>query len=388
MSKMLISKNFVKSLLLVEILRDTTEDTPKNTTQILEEFKVRWEKIFPDSQDDEGTITQTTIIRHVNDLKNSGIYDIRTHKNKKLGYYNATGSVNGRNFIFTPEEFAVIAMALFRTPSISLSETQKILAKFENLVDTLGKSFHYLLKQQVKHCKGFLRKAEHDTGITLREILQSIIYGKKIRFKLYDPTYNFLKNSAPQFLKLKKNLGIRDKIFTVSPYNVSWDNDECYLIAYDQKTDTAERRRLSHFKISQIANVKMTDEEIVPIEEISEIARYSQSSGTFSWNQYQIEHLNMAHDNSELLNFTIYFKEEFLQKFLSCFGLNAKYEKISNRSATEKMKFQAVITVPESEGIYQWLMQNSCEVKVVSPKKLRENLIERHIQALKDLKAA
>ena len=245
----------------------------------MEEFKVRWEKIFPDSQDDKGNLTSTTIIRHVKDLKSSGIYDIRTHENRKLGYYNASGSANGN---FTPEEFAVIAMALFRTPSISLQETQKILAKFENLVDTLGESFHYLLKQQVKHCTGVLRKAEHDTGIAIREILQSVVFGKKIRFKLYDPAYNFLKNSAPQFLKLKENLGIRDKIFTVSPYYISWENDECYLIAYDPKTDSAEGRRLSHFKISQMANVKMNDEDIVPIEEISELARYSQSSGTFS----------------------------------------------------------------------------------------------------------
>ena len=244
------------------------------------------------------------------------------------------------------------------------------------------------MKQQIKHCKEFLLKAEHDTGNALREILQAIIYGTKIRFKLYNPEYYFLKNSAPQFLKLKENSGIRDKIFTVSPYYISWDNDECYLIAYDSKTDTAKGRRLSHFKISQMANVTMTDEDIVPIEEIEEFERYSQSGGSFSWGLYQIEHLNMTSDNLEILNFTIHFKKEFLPKFLSCFGSNSKYGQIPNRSATEEMEFQAVITVPESEGIYQWLMQNSGTVKVVSPKKLRENLIERHIQALKDLKAA
>ena len=41
-------------------------------------------------------------------MNSTGLYDIKTHRDNKLRYYNATEE---KNFLFTPAEFALIAIA-------------------------------------------------------------------------------------------------------------------------------------------------------------------------------------------------------------------------------------------------------------------------------------
>ena len=398
MAEDFFSRNFAKDLILVDILKNSSYDNPKNTKQILSELKTRLAEIFPDSSEDN-KITATTIVRHVQDMNLSKCFDIRTHKNKKLGYYNATKSDNGNNVVFTSGEFAIISMALHRTPSISAKETQKILSKFENLVDTLGESFNYFLKQQTKHFKEELRKTKRDTLPTVYEISRAIVEERKIQFKLYDPNYFDSPDSAHKFQKIKKKFKsaeerkkARDKIYTVSPYHITCNNDEYFLIAYDPKQDNDGWRHLSHFKISQIAEVKILEESITPIEDITEIAQYlkfdTASNPIFSWIRYQNQHFNMTTDNSKNLTFTVYFKKEFLPEFISLFGDRFKHEPVPKRSETDEWDFQAKLNLPETEGLYQLLMQYSNELTVVSPNPVRDNLIERYQKALRNLKVA
>ena len=399
MAEKFYSKNFVKDLLIVDTLKNSSYDSPKNAKQILSELQTRLDEIFPNSLEDN-KITATTIVRHVQDMNLSKCFDIRTHKNKKYGYYNATKFNNGNNVVFTSSEFAIILMALYRTPSISTKETQKILSKFENLVDTLGESFNYFLKQQTKHFKEELRKTKRDTLPTVYEISRAVVEERKIQFKLYDPDYFDSPDSAHKFEKIRNNFksakernNARDKIYTVSPYHITCNNDEYFLIAYDPKQDNDGWRHLSHFKISQIAEVKILEESITPIENITEIQRYlkkTDSNPIFSWFQYQAEHFNMTTDNAKMLTFTVYFKKEFLPEFRARFGDEFKHSPapVSNRSETDKMDFQAILTLPETEGLYQLLMQYSNELTVVSPQSVRDNLIERYQKALCNLKAA
>ena len=154
--KKLNSKNFVRNLLIIESLRNTSCINPKNSKKILDEVKKKWAELFPEIpyEDEKKASPTLTILRYIQDMNSSGLYDIRTHKQKQKGYYNA----NGKNFIFTLEEFAIIAMSLYRLTSISKEETQKILLKFENLVNTLDESFKKFFKAQIKYCEEITRK--------------------------------------------------------------------------------------------------------------------------------------------------------------------------------------------------------------------------------------
>ena len=193
----------------------------------------------------------------------------------------------------------------------------------------------------------------------------------------------------PNFQKIRKDLKsdeeksvARDKIYTVSPYHQTWNNDEVYLVAYDSKTDIIEnfeiRRRLSYFKISEIAELKILDEDIVPRDEISELAP--------SWEKYFSEHINMVSDTPQKIKIKIHFKENFLNDFKKQFGYTQSFESIVAR--TKERYFQAIISVPDSEEIYRWFMCYFDKVKVVSPQSVQEKLKQKFQSALENINAA
>lgn len=195
-------------------------------------------------------------------------------------------------------------------------------------------------------------------------------------------------NSQPKYQKIRtdfksdeEKVAARDKIYTVSPYLQTWNNDEVYLVAYDSKTDTIEnfeiKRRLSHFKISEIAELKILAEDIVPFDEISEFAPF--------WEKYLIEHINMASDTSQKIKIKIHFKENFLNDFKKQFGSAQSFESIVGRN--KERYFQAIISVPDSEEIYRWLMAYSEEVKVISPQPVQEKLKQKFQNALENMNA-
>lgn len=364
MAEKLYSKNFIKNLIIVETLRDTDYRHPKNTKQILNEVQERWKKFFPADAEENELFDENkfnvTIWRHIQDMNQSGLYEIRTCRQKQRGYFNATGSVDDENFIFTQEEFALIAMTLQRTSSISRSETEKILRKFENLVDMRDELFNKFFNKQINRCRELTSKTTKGTLPTLREILDALTNKKQIRFKLYDPAYLNAPNTSPKFLKIRQNFKTpqeiskaRDKVFTVSPCSLTCDNGECYLVAYDANENFDAKTRPLRFPLSLIGNLKILDENII-------------SPTPFE-------------SDSPKLKVTIYFKKNFLYDLTRQFGTRQKYSPIPNRRAGEEMDFQAIINITDFNGVYQWFLQNSDSVKIISPQKVRDNL-KAHIK--------
>ena len=405
------SKRFIKDLLIIDILGKTNYENPKNIPQILKELQERWNKLFPNEPIHIEKNFTATIPRHVSDMNKTGVYDIRTHEVLQRGYYNAKVSADVKNFVFTPEEFAIIAMALYRTPSISKEETQKILKKFENLVNTANEPFKKFLQTHIKYCQELKRKNARNTLPILQDILYAIINGKKIQFKLYDPMSLSTPNSLPKFQKIRQNFKsdeeksvARDKIYTASPYFPIFDNDECYLVVYcpnrEDKDSFYNDRQLSHFKLSLIANLKVTNEDAVPIKEISDYIRYVlKSEQTFSPEKYLMTHFNMTSDVSEMIDVTIQFKRDFCYDLTMKFGTSLKYspvqniqrQNVSERKKPDLFQFQTIINVPDSNETYQWFMQHSDSIRVIGPHSVRQKLkkrLQRTLEMLESFNAA
>ena len=432
----LYSNNFVKDLLMLEILQNTDAENPKTARQIADEIEKLWHenenlKNIPFNSKDksESDKVSATITRHIHDLNKSGLYDIKTCDEKKKGYYN--GKVKNfisdtaepvskkidENFIFSAAEFAVIAMALYRTPSISTEETQQILNKFKNLMAPEGESFNYFLQKQIEYWKGIRRKPARKILPIISKLLNAILEEKLIKFKLYKNSFEF-----QQELQKSREGGVRDKIFTVSPHFFVWDNDECYLVASEYLSDKYKNfyeRNLLHFKISLIEDLKILDERVEPLMTHSEYARYTpgvnrfyRSLGDeyvwtledirglvtryvngellkyedlkkikrFSLDRYMRDHIYMEQNNTPVISIAILFKEDFLDKFLTQFGSNQEF-----RQAKKEDEYLSIITVQENDGLYRWLMQYFDQVKVIRPLKIREELRFRYEEALENL---
>lgn len=410
------SKTFVKDLLIIDELQKSDGENPKTARQILEEVNRRLVELYPENfkpfeNDEDLTKAVTaTISRHVQDMNSTGLYDIQTHRDNKLGYYNAT---EGKDFPFTPAEFALIAIALYRTPSISTEETKNLLEKFENLIGTTGETFSYaIVRKQIDQWNGIRRKTARSIFPIIAKLLKAIIKEQQITFNLYERSFKDSDEEIP----LQKRINTRKKnkeiviTYKVSPYFLAWENDECYLIGHDPKNDTPEGNQLSHFKISLIKNLKILDETVTPLRKINLYARYAMEphpyytdfatrarlaeiesilqSDTretrfknFSLDRYMREHIYMVVNNSPTVDVTIEFDKDFLETIFT--QLTTK--QIVNPSANGNGKWQTIMTVQDNDGLYQWLLRYSDKVKVISPKKVIDKLRQRLNAALDNL---
>lgn len=430
---------------MLEILQNTDSENPKTAKQIADEIERLWNenenlKNIPFNVKDKpkSEKVSATITRHIHDLNKSGLYDIKTCDEKKRGYYNAIDKKNfisdtaepiskkiDENFIFSSAEFAVIAMALYRTPSISTEETQQILNKFKNIMAPEGESFNYFLQKQIEYWKGIRRKPARKILPIISELLNAIINRKQIMFKMYDRNFSTEQKYVELERKIQKSRdgGTRDKIYTVSPYFLAWDNDECHLIAAGDEDKIFGCRYLNHFKVSLMENLQIIEDEILPVTQTVEFGRYflpsfklyarplpndalddeiekfsrmmmfayltgneSEEIQKFSLDRYMREHIYMEVNEEPIIEVTIYFKENFLDEFLTQFTLEQKFEIIPNRKENDEFKYQSRIIVQDNDGLYRWLMKYSDQVKVIRPLEIREELGYRYKKALADLK--
>lgn len=410
----IISKNFIKDLLIIDALQNTDRDNPKTAREIIKEVDKKLYELFPDDfprLEADSTKVSATVSRHVHDMNLlKELYDIKTHRDNKLGYFNAA---EGKKFIFTPAEFALIAIALYRTPSISTEETEKLIKKFKNLVGITGDMFSYaLVDKQIKVWQGIRRKTYREILPIISELLKASIEGKQVSFNLYERSARYKGEKIPLQTRKKQRKSAEDitDTFRVSPYFLAWENDECYLIAYSNypNYDSPEGQQLTHFKISLIANLKILEDNAEKLRQMNFYARYAMepnplytdkatrkrlrkieeklkgdesSFKNFSLDRYMREHIYMATNSAPTVDVMIEFDEDFVETVLTQLTLKQKIEPPANNDK----KWRTIMTVQDNDGLYQWLMRYSDKVTVLSPQKVKDKLRKKFETALKNL---
>lgn len=409
------SKTFVKDLLIIDALQNTDRDNPKTAQEIIKEVDEKLYKLFPDdfkkSGDKPNKTGLATISRHVHDMNLlKELYKIEAPCGTWLGYFNAN---EGKEFVFTPAEFALIAIALYRTPSISTEETETIIKKFKSLVGLTGDMFSYsIVDKQIKVWQGIRRKTYREILPIISELLKAIIEGKQVSFNLYERSARYKGEKIPLQTRTKqrKSDEVIIEKFRVSPYFLAWENDECYLIAYSNypNYDSPEGQQLTHFKISLIANLKILEDDIEKLRRLDFYARYAmephpyytdnatrhrlskieeelkkdeRSFKNFSLDRYMREHIYMVTNNAPTVDVTIEFGEDFVETILTQLTLKQKIEPPANNDK----KWRTIMTVQDNDGLYQWLMRYSNEITVLDPQKVKDKLRKNFEKALENL---
>ena len=400
------SKN-VQLLLLIEALKDTNPQNPKNVPELTKEIGKRWQELFP--AEPMSALSSSSIGRHIRDMNATGIYDIVTSKNMQQGYYN-------NKFLFTAAEFALIAQALYRTTSISVGETNAILEKLINQTDDVGEVYSQVVDQQMlMKNRAPKRKTSRKTLPIIGLIIRAIAEGRQLAFYYYtrDEKYN-------KMVDLVRDEDEQKAIkFVVSPYFLVWEADECYLICYKE----GSKPFLSHFKISLMEenNIRILGKEATSISNMWEFRRYrmfvtyvpprpkqhiamekgkltiknglvdypkgySEDLADFALDRYMRENPYMIHDEQEVVAVQLCFKEDFLGNVLERFNLNSRKIRANpNGLYTDKGEpmYSALITVQPNDGFYSWLMANANQVVVAEPAFIRQEVKKRLQEALR-----
>lgn len=391
-----MSDKAIQFLLLIDALKNTNPEHPKTSKELMQDMEAAWLELFPEQP--PAALSATTIGRHVKAMNRSGLYHIATCKNSKDGYYRD-------RFPFNAAEFSLIAQALYRSTSISAKETETLLGKFFNQTDNLGEEWLEIMLKQLRRTAPH-RKTSRSTLPIIRTILQAIGEQKKLRFNYYERD----DRDVGRMKKRTDEDSGETTFYTVSPYYLVWNRDECYLIAHYPPHDTRKAHRLSHFKISRISDKPMIlDEPTLSIEEMIEYPRYAaqenQAAGKknsprqsaaqrksaltqFSLDRYMRESLFMFRDDSPVIDVKLRFPENLMGSLLQQFDLDRNALKaypLKRNDDHEELWYSAVLSVQENEGLYMWLMLQANNVIVVEPESVRKKLKERLKDALQSI---
>ncbi|MCR5834332.1 MAG: WYL domain-containing protein [Selenomonadaceae bacterium] len=355
---------FVRDLLFLDVIKSTSFSEPKNSREINAEIEKRWNELFPDEQFPKMGVK--TIIKHVADMKSSGLYNVKVHPNNRLGYYNVGEEKKNEEIKFLYiSEVIIIATALYRSPDVSVDTLRRIMDCLENLVEVEGASYLLFLKRHMKRW-GIPRKTTRDIRSTINKLWKNLtnnIIPKKVKFSYGNAKY------------------------IVSPYFFAWENDELYLIG-----GTAGQH-LKNFKMVEIENLMLVDKEAEPIRKTADYLHYipdEDFSGRdrggltieFPLDRYIREHIYMASSETLPIEIEIYFRADMKDKILTQFGLIEENICFAEENWDGQKVFSTTITAQENDGLYQWLMQFGDRVKVISPKIVRDNLKQRFCKAL------
>ena len=398
----------IKFLLLIDALEHTNQENPKTSKDLIQDVEAAWQEIFPDTP--AKPLSESTIGRHIRAMNQSGLYQIKTCRNAKDGYYRAS-------FPFDAAEFSIMAMALHRCTTISAKDTEAILNKFINHTDDLGEEYLNIMMEQTKRTT-LRRKTKRQMLPIIRQLLLAIWKQKKIRFSYFE----WDEHDRSRMKREQTEADGKVKRYTVSPYYIVWNADTLYLIAHDPETDIDRKigktiHRLSHFKVNCIDdNPLILDEKTLPVAEMKEFWRYRMERTVteevmahermhgelmssedwkrtiplvkFSLDRYIREHPGMIQDNSPLVDLKLRFREEFIGTILAELNLDRQairaYPLPEEEEGQERM-YSALVTVQASEGLYRWLMQYAGEVTVMEPLRIRRQILKRLHSAIRDI---
>lgn len=193
-------------------------------------------------------------------------------------------------------------------------------------------------------------KTKNESLFYTTDILYSAINAEKqVEFKYYE--YNQQKE------KLYKHNG---QIYEFSPYSLIWNNDRYYVIGFSNN-----HNKIIKFRVDRIAHPKMIEIPAVP------------KPGDFNISDYSKIVFQMYED--ELHDVILECENKLMKNIIDRFG-----DDVITKPVSEK-RFMVTVTVSTSNTFFGWVFSFGGEMKIISPKKVRDRftgLFNKHIQDL------
>ncbi len=193
-----------------------------------------------------------------------------------------------------------------------------------------------LKRQVVVH--GRVKTMNESIYYIIDDLHTAISEGKKIRFE-------YLRWTAEK--KMEKR---REKMYEVSPWALTWNNENYYLIAYD-----SDAKKLKHYRVDKMNLITITEEKNEGREcfEDFDMAAYAT--------------INFGMFGGEVTAVTLEFKNEIAGILLDRFGkdipiIPTKKEGISQTS----------VKVAVSDQFFGWLYALGTSVKITAPESVKQ----------------
>ena len=305
-------------------------------------------KILMDKTDTEHTLTVPEMIKELNkyninaerksiyddieSLKTFGI-DILCRKSKTYDYHIASRT-------FQLAELKLLADAVASSKFITEKKSKQLIKKIGSLTSSHEAK---QLTRQI-YVAGRVKTMNEKIYYNVDIIHQAISSNKQISFKYFEYT-----------IDKKKHYRNDGNLYTASPYALTWDDENYYMISYYEKY-----KSITHFRVDKMEDIKIL--ELKSHNEEINIAEYTKK--IFSMYGGEEESVRIQFDNS------------LIGVVIDRFGKDTVTYKVDDNS------FMAILTVELSPTFWGWIFQFGNKVKIVSPENVKKDFIAYVIEVI------
>lgn len=324
---------------------------PKGTNQ---KFKLyRLAQIMLEMTDDEHYITMPEIMSALGEYEitanRKSIYnDLRDLET--LGIEVEGEPVGNRyhyhvvNRPFELPELKLLVDAIQSSKFITERKTNTLIKKLEKLVS----KYEALKLQRQVFVSGRIKTMNESIYYTVDAIHNSISENRKIRFQYYQ--WNVKKE-----MELRHN----GEYYHISPWGLSWDDENYYLVGFDSIAN-----QIKHYRVDKMLHIQMSDEKREGKEYFKKLdmADYSKKSfGMFGGKEQQVKLL---------------VKNNFAGVIIDRFGKDVMMV------PADSEHFTVNVDVHVSNPFIGWIISLGDGVKILGPNEVVEQ-IRREIERLR-----
>jgi predicted DNA-binding transcriptional regulator YafY len=305
------SNQKLKTLYLMKILQEKTdEENPISVNEMIKEL----EKYGITSE-------RKSIYSDLEALTQFGL-DITMRKTKTTGYFVA-------NRFFELPELKLLVDAVQCSKFVTHKKSKELINKIQSFA---SKHQAALLQRQV-YVANRVKTINECIYYNVDKLYTAISENKQVSFKYFEYTIDKEK-------KFRKE-GER---YIVSPYSLSWDDENYYLITFSEKYQD-----FTHYRVDKMIDMEIVEETRAKLPDNLRFNVVQYSKKVFNMFGGQEERVKLHFDNS-LVNVVI-----------DRFGKDISIEK------SEGNQFAVRIKVAVSPAFFAWLFQFGDKAKIISP---------------------
>jgi predicted DNA-binding transcriptional regulator YafY len=309
-------------------------------------------KILQEKTDENHTLTAQELIAELgrydiqaerksiyDDLEALRVYglDIETIKSKTTGYFLASRS-------FELPELKLLVDSVQSSKFITLKKSMELIKKIEGLCSVYdGQS----LQRQV-YVAHRIKTMNESIYYNVDKIHTGIGENKKISFYYFE--YSVTKE------KVYKRNGKR---YSVSPYALTWDDENYYMIAFD-----SDAAMIKHYRVDKMSDILVSNECRDGQEHFKNLDVAVYSKKLFSMFSGEEENVRLEFEN------------RFIGVVIDRFGKDVIVTK------SDEDHFVVSVSVAVSEQFLAWVTSFGGSVKILSPAPVAEKLRQQLQQVL------
>ena len=321
----------LKLLYLYQILLQRTDENHKLTT---DELRAALERCGI-------TAERKSIYSDIEALQNFGL-DVICQRGTGGGYYVASRE-------FELPELKLLVDAIQCSRFITEKKSNELIGKIEHL--TSDHEAHTLQRQV--YVSERVKTLNEQIYYNIDALHAAISNDVQITFRYFNWVLNF--SASPRIQKQYRRDGAR---YRISPWALTWDNENYYLIGFDD-----DSKEIRHYRVDKMLNITITAEKRDGGDQFSkfDIGNYSKRTfGMFAGDENTLE---------------IEFDNNLIGVVMDRFGKD-----IILNSNTENT-FVAKLNVNISSQFYGWLAGLGTGVKILSP----QSEVEKYLTYIKDI---